>query len=321
MPIDSKRPTRLKNKPKIFISVPDDRHLDAERIALKKAILKGISDSGLDIIGFEQHQFGKSSHLDSWTVERANELIHRSDGVVVLALARLTVQVIDPKSGPSLPITQPTPYNHLEGALAISAGVPLLILKEENMDQRGIFDAGVAPAIIPSNANISWASSDIFKSYLIAWQERVHERADVFFGYCGKASDTATEIRKYLEKNGFKIVDWSLDFKRGGATVWEEIERASQRCKAAIFLFTKDDDLKENATQKLSFDAMPRDNVLVEAGFFTRSHGKSRVAIIREKGAKMPSDFGGIIYLGFDDRNKLRKTKDDLLLFLKEALK
>jgi predicted nucleotide-binding protein len=87
-----------------------------------------------------------------------------------------------------------------------------------------------------------------------------------------------------------------------------------------VFLFTKDDELEAPAKGKASVDAIPRDNVLLEAGYFTQALGKQRVVIIREKGAKMPADLGGIIYLSLEKRDQLLGIKRDLRNFLQEAL-
>jgi predicted nucleotide-binding protein len=90
--------------------------------------------------------------------------------------------------------------------------------------------------------------------------------------------------------------------------------------RCGVFLFTKDDEAGDAATGTASFEAIPRDNVLLEAGYFTRSHGKKRVAIVREEGAKMPSDLGGIIYLSFEKREELRTTNEDIRKFVVSAL-
>ena len=124
-------------------------------------------------------------------------------------------------------------------------------------------------------------------------------------------------MRIHIEELGHSVIDWTRDFTPAGVTILEEIERACNRCRCAVFLFTKDDELAEDLTGKATFDSVPRDNVLLEAGYFTRSHGKARVAIVREAGAKMPADLGGIIYLSFDDRNQLADLKSRLDTFLK----
>jgi predicted nucleotide-binding protein len=217
-------------------------------------------------------------------------------------------------------LTLPTPYNHLEGALGLAQYLPILILFEEKMDRSGIFNSGIRPIAIPANADQKWATKKTFREAFDSWAAKVGERRDIFLGYCSKADLCAHRIRNYLETKGFSILDWARDFKPAGATVLEEIERAASLCRCAIFLFTKDDELEVNAQGKASFEAIPRDNVLLEAGYFTQARGKDRVAIIREAGAKMPADLGGIIYLPLKDRTSLIGIKKELVRFLEKAL-
>jgi hypothetical protein len=317
----------MKTKPRIFVSVPDDRHLDTRRRSLKKTIIKFIAKQGFDVTGFEPEQYGADLPVnrESWTVNRAKGRIRKCDGVLILALARLHVRVFRSEddintNGVGFISTLPTPYNHLEGALALAQGLPVLILFEEAMDRVGIFDSGIKATTIPANARPEWTRSKPFKTDFAAWAEQVRDRCDVFLGYCSKANSSARGIRKYLESQGYTVLDWSRDFKKGGATILEEIERAASRCRCAVFLFTKDDELEVPAKGKASVDAIPRDNVLLEAGYFTQALGKQRVVIIREKGAKMPADLGGIIYLSLEKRDQLLAIKRDLRNFLQEAL-
>ncbi len=312
----------MKTAPRLFVSVPDDRYLDPRRLELKRAILGTISAQGFEIVGFEPEQFGTGLpvQLDAWSVDRALHLLRRCDGAVVLALARSTavMQFAAPSPYPTAPgpVPLPSPYNHLEGALAVSLGLPVLLFREQGMEASGIFASGTKPIEIPAQAGGSWTLSQPFQDVILAWRQRVAPRRDVFLGYCSRANAVAADLREHMEDSGFAVLDWARDFAKGGATILDEIERASQRCRCAVFLFTRDDELLPAATAKADFDAVPRDNVLLEAGYFTRSHGKSRVAIIRESGARMPADLGGIIYLGFDDRKALGPLKQDLVSFL-----
>jgi hypothetical protein len=314
----------LIKKPRVFVSVPDDRHLDVRRRALKRAIIRFIAKQQIEVVGFEPHQFGLGLPVNReiWTIERAGKLIRRSDGALILALARTNVQIVEPETaGTGRAIALPTVYNHLEGALAVAADLPVFILFEEKMDRAGIFDSGIRPMAIPEGADSKWVHSESFRIHFEPWAEELRRRRDVFLGYCSKKHRCAKEIRDYLEQKGYSVVDWTRDFKKAGATILEEIEGASKRCRCAVFLFTKDDHLDENATAKASFDAVPRDNVLLEAGYFTQARGKERVAIIRENGAKMPADLGGIIYLFLEDRKRMLPIKKGLLRFLVDALK
>lgn len=293
----------MKTKPRIFVSVPDDRHLDGRRKRLKKAIIRFIAGQDYRMVGFEPEQFGAglSKNLVDWTVDRADKLIRRCDGAVVLVLARNHARVVDlggkQKRQDRSALALPSSYNHLEGALALAQQLPVFILFEEDMDRTGIFNCGTKPATIPAGADGSWIKSQTFQMHFESWAAEVRDRKDVFLGYCSRANKMASEIRSYLENKNFNVLDWAKDFRPAGATILEEIEKAAHRCRCGVFLFTKDDELEKNARAKASFTAVPRDNVLLEAGYFTQALGKDRVAVVREKDAKMPADLGGIIYL------------------------
>jgi hypothetical protein len=309
----------LKTKPRAFISVPDNRHLDSRRKRLKESVIRFVASQDFEVVGFEPEQFGTGLPVnrEDWTLDKAIRLMQRCDGAIVLALARMHVSV----GGAHQATTAlTTAYNHLEGALALALHLPVLVLFEENMDRTGIFASGIKPATIPSGATRNWTNSATFTGHAAAWMSRVRERRDVFLGYCSKADPCASSIRAYLEARGYTVLDWARDFRKAGALILEEIERAALQCRCAIFLFTKDDELEQNAQAKASADAVPRDNVLLEAGYFTQARGKDRVAIVREKGTKMPADLGGIIYLTLDDRKNLRSIKRGLMAFLKHAL-
>jgi len=98
------------------------------------------------------------------------------------------------------------------------------------------------------------------------------------------------------------VLDWACDFDPA-TTILRQIEEASRRCGAGIFLFTNDDALSGKGGRGR---AVPRDNVVFEAGFFSALKGKSRVLIVLEKGAKMPADLGGDIYASLDDKNNIQ---------------
>jgi predicted nucleotide-binding protein len=60
--------------------------------------------------------------------------------------------------------------------------------------------------------------------------------------------------------------------------------------------------------------------VIFEAGYFIHSKGHERVLILREPGAKIPADLGGIVYETLADRSDIRNLKERLRLFIEEAI-
>ena len=62
----------------------------------------------------------------------------------------------------------------------------------------------------------------------------------------------------------------------------------------------------------------PRDNVVLEAGYFAGAKGRSQSLIIYEQGSKMPTDLSGILYLSLENRKrksiyKLKETLDQYI--------
>ncbi len=297
------------SKPRIYISSPVTEVLDRRRQHLKKGILKRIIN-----VGFEPQEFAVSGipERSDWNFSQAHSLMKQCDGALILALARSFVYYDDKE------IPVPTEYNHFEGALAIAEHFPTtLVIAEGDMNMRGILlhGGGFLITKIPNNATTQWLRSNQFKGNLEKWVAQVKERRDVFLGYCSKADNTAKAIRDYLEGKGFSVLDWARDFQTG-STILEQIHKAATICRCAIFLFSKDDPIEGKTTSQ----AIPRDNVLLETGYFIRARDKERVAIIREHGTKMPADLGGVIYLSLKDRSKLSLIQKKLVEFLKQAM-
>ncbi|MBA4159676.1 MAG: nucleotide-binding protein [Gemmatimonadetes bacterium] len=296
-------------KGRIFVSVPIDDHLDDRRRGLKSAILRLVEQRG-----YEPQQFlvsGIPAGM-SWNFEAVDSVMRRCRGAIILAFPRWTF------AGEPGEIRFPTEYNHYEGALANAYALPTLTIAEKGIVDRGIaWNGGGSPILwAPADATADWLSSESFKHRYGIWMEAVQARRDVFLGYCSQAKSTAQEIHLFLtETLGLTVMNWSMDFSAGG-TILEEIERAAQLCTCGVFLFTKDDLLESGSESQ----AAPRDNVVFEAGYFVSAKGKERVLVIRERGAKMPADIGGNIFLQLNDRHDTSAIQTPLRSFLEKRL-
>jgi predicted nucleotide-binding protein with TIR-like domain len=209
----------------------------------------------------------------------------------------------------------PTEFSHYEGALARALGLPLLVLAEENLMRRVVFDSSFGPYIgeFPQGADSSWLRTNEFDVPFEYWRRHLEVRRDVFLGYCGAASTLADRVLRFLEDDvGATVLDWQRDFAPG-RSILEEIEEARVRCTTGVFLFTKDDGLSDTASGNA---ASPRDNVVFEAGYFVSGKGKKRVLIIRESGTKMPADLGGDIYASLADKGNIAPIERTLAAFM-----
>jgi len=211
----------------------------------------------------------------------------------------------------------PSEWSHCEGAVAISKGLSTFVVADKGVEDKGIAYTGGGRYVlfVPNGAKADWVERDEVRRRLEDWLKSLDSQDDVFFGYCSRAQATADSIIKFLTKGlAVKVKDWAVDFNPGRTILSEIIESAkSSRC--GIFLFTKDDPLGDGGDI-----ASPRDNVLLEAGYFLSAKGKDRVLIVREDGAKMPADLGGDIYVSLKDRSDTTGIETKLRQFLSAAL-
>lgn len=295
---------------RVYVSAPTDAGLTPWQKKFKKGVLDQLIAAGL-----EPQLFGERGLpiKTSWSFDAAEEMMSQCHAAVVLALARHRFSVHD-----AAPVNFPSEYNHYEGALAIAHKLPLLILAEEGLPDRGITYRGGGRFIItvPANAKATWFKSKGFKPYFEEWRKSIDARRDIFVGYCSTAQSVADAIIKHLNNTlKVSVMDWAVDFDPG-PSILQNIEDSVEKTHAGIFLFTEDDPLSGSSTK-----AAPRDNVVFEAGYFMRSKGPSRVLIVRENEAKMPADLGGTIYAALPDRKNIAALHEPLRKFIKAALR
>ena len=303
---------------RVYISGPRDEHLDTRHNQLKWAIVEAISTLGYHPQVFGSPEGGKGLAAGiSWSPSDADRVMRRCVGAAILGFP--IWKATSERRSTRVALT--TEYNHYEGALAWSHGLPILSVLEEGTEERVAFNRYGNAAVIrpPRSANKAWVEEQGFRTFLQGWHDRVQERKDVFLGYCSSSKATVAAVKKFIVKGcNATVLDWQTDFIEG-RTILAEIQEAARRTTGGIFLFTRDDLLPAagRATSRRVRDeqaeqAVPRDNVVFEAGFFAHAKGPERVLIIREEGAKMPADLGGDIYAPLPQRGRARGARPDI---------
>jgi len=146
----------------------------------------------------------------------------------------------------------------------------------------------------------------------VIWKP-LDQRRDVFLDYSSSSEGTAQNLKRLLEDDlKVTVLDWKTDFSPS-CFILQQIEEAAARCSAGIFLFVKDDPITHE-TQ--AYKAVPRDNVVFEAGYFIHAKGKEHVLIVLENGAKMPADLGGDIDAPVDDKSDIEPIKEMVRKFV-----
>jgi hypothetical protein len=205
-------------------------------------------------------------------------------------------------------VVLPTEFTHIGIVQTLVSDRPFLLLHERPVAERGALRNGyVRPVKLPNALSPDWLDSDEFGEEFRSWLQTVNLHKHVFLGYSSQATDVAMLILRFLtETLKLLVYDWH-DFHTGDS-IWDSIERAENLTTCGIFLFMADDTLTTAKSKQFA----PRDNVVYEAGYFAGAKGRRRSLIIREEGAKLPTDLGGILYLSLDNRKSIAKSETKL---------
>lgn len=296
---------------RIFISAPARANLDARQNAIFDALIARLRAHELEPEFF--FEMGAAAGM-AWSAPNVDEIMRRCMGAVIVAFPRWRFKSRRHE------LRLASEFSHYEAAAAIGKDLPLLLMVERGVAERGITWTGAGYPILfmPETADPAWLDSDAFALRFNVWLDQVTERYDLFLGYCSKSERTARAVRRFLEdKLELRVLDWQTDFS-AGSSILEEIVRAARICTGGLFLFTKDDKFPEKRSKPGG--AAPRDNVVFEAGYFAGARGRDRVLIILEKGAKLPADLGGSIYLPLDSRSNIKPILPAIRSFVDRRL-
>ncbi len=289
---------------RIFVSHTKDEVLNEKQLRFKNTVIEKIKAEGFipEIFSIS----GNSRSL-SWSFDNVEKVMKTCCGAVLIAFPRWEFTERD------YIIKMPSEYTHYEGAIALKNKLPTLIIAEKSTLRRGITDQGGGKPItyLTENSNDEYIDDATFKRDFSFWLEDLIKRSDVFLGYCSKSKTIAGEIQLFLQNDlKVRVLDWAKGFK-AGESILDQIENASVTCSSGIFLFTKDDILEGSG-----YSAAPRDNVIFETGYFINSKGKDRVLIVVEKGAKMPADIGGHIYISLENTSSISSIETQIRRFI-----
>lgn len=116
----------------------------------------------------------------------------------------------------------------------------------------------------------------------------------IFIGGSSEHTPLMWSIAAFIERQNHEPLPWdSPESFRAGDQISDRLFQISREVDAAIFLFTEDDNVISRKTPSMQ----PRDNVLVEFGFFASALGKDRTIILRCGKTKHPTDLGGLVYV------------------------
>jgi len=107
------------------------------------------------------------------------------------------------------------------------------------------------------------------------------------------------ELKDLLEARRLEVVVIE-EMADAGAVLMDKCIKYASECCFAIALFTPDDMVKAGESSVFQ----PRPNVLFELGWFYGRFGPNRVLILKQEGAGVPSDLGGVLTKNFQTNVK-----------------
>ncbi len=112
-------------------------------------------------------------------------------------------------------------------------------------------------------------------------------------------------VARFIERVGFEAIILHEKASQG-RTVIEKIERHGD-VGFAVILLTPDDFGGKNGT---TAQPRARQNVILELGYFIGRLGREKVCALLRGEVEVPSDFGGVVYVPFDEGWKIALAKE-----------
>ena len=125
----------------------------------------------------------------------------------------------------------------------------------------------------------------------------------------GRDEGTKNIVARFLETLSLEPVILQ-DQPNEGRTIIEKFEEYAQ-AGFAVILCTPDD-VGALATEQESLTPRPRQNVVLEWGFFLGRIGRKRVCALVKGNVEIPSDYAGVVYIDLDDSGgwKMRLARE-----------
>ena len=125
------------------------------------------------------------------------------------------------------------------------------------------------------------------------------ETTNEVFVVHGRDDGAKETVARFLTKLGLEPIVLH-EQPNQGRTIIEKFEQYAT-VGFAIVLLTPDDSCTDTH-QPGSSKPRPRQNVILELGFFLGKLGRDRTCALRKGDVEMPSDYNGILYISMDDQ-------------------
>jgi hypothetical protein len=128
--------------------------------------------------GLAPHSVGRDTFSADAPLKAVIQLMDQCCGTVVIALERTYFpNGSDKRGGPNesllTEIKLPTPWNHIEAAMAYGRGHPLLVIVERDLKEEGLLERGYDWYVQRVKPEIASLSTNEFNGVLASWKQRL----------------------------------------------------------------------------------------------------------------------------------------------------
>lgn len=164
----------------------------------QEAFVRAVEDR-LRSEGLVPHTVGRNTFSADAPLKAVTELLDRCSGTVVIALERSYFAAgLEKRGGPKettlSEIRLPTPWNHIEAAMAYTRGLPLMVIVEAGLKSEGLLERGYDWYVQSVKAEAAALHSNQFNGVLASWKKKMAETPKKAFASRSPSDLTVAEL-------------------------------------------------------------------------------------------------------------------------------
>jgi hypothetical protein len=164
----------------------------------QEAFVRAVEDR-LRSEGLVPHTVGRNTFSADAPLKAVTELLDRCSGTVVIALERSYFAAgLEKRGGPKettlSEIRLPTPWNHIEAAMAYTRGLPLMVIVEAGLKSEGLLERGYDWYVQSVKAEAAALHSNEFNGVLASWKKKMAETPKKAFASRSPSDLTVAEL-------------------------------------------------------------------------------------------------------------------------------
>ncbi len=159
---------------KVFISKGSAATVEQRQFV--DAILDTFKTIGLDPRIMNENEWSHEQPLKA-----INKIISECDGAVIIAFTRTAFaegkEYKKDKTIELKDIFLPTTWNHIEGALAYSYNLPILVIAENGLKSEGLIEKGYDWTVYWTDLSVDTVKTESFRGFVTSWKNAVEKRS------------------------------------------------------------------------------------------------------------------------------------------------